>query len=56
MQTYLLVHGFFDDLVIIGYVVADSIDDAHTYFSEKGLVFGQVISNNDYLKNMQNES
>ena len=56
MQTYLLVHGFFDDLVIIGSVVADSIDDAHTYFSEKGLVFGQVISNNDYLKNMQNES
>jgi hypothetical protein len=57
MQTYLLVYGFFsDDLVIIGSVVANNIDDARTYFSEKGLVSGQVISNDDYLKQMRDES
>ena len=48
MPIYLLVYDVHYKPVIIGSTVADNIDKAETYFSEKGLVSGEVISAEDF--------
>jgi len=61
MQTYFLVGNNGTTFFIISSVVADSIDDAHTYFSEKGLVFGEIMTAEDFknesdLNALENQS
>lgn len=48
MPIYLLVDSTNDTFFIIGSVVADNINDAETYFSEKGLVFGEIMTAEDF--------
>jgi hypothetical protein len=57
MQTYLLVDEFDGKTALIDSVVADDIDEAKTFFFyEQSWPFGEVISKDDYLKQMRDES
>ena len=61
MPIYFLVDNNDNTFFIIGSVVADNIDDADTYFSEKGLVFGEIMTAEDFknesdLNALENQS
>jgi hypothetical protein len=61
MPIYFLVDNNDNTFFIIGSVVADNIDDADTYFSEKGLVFGEIMTAEDFknesdLNTLENQS
>lgn len=57
MTSYYLVDYYMNgDIFIIGTVLAKNIEAASTYFCEKGLVFGELITRDEFIKYKQDQS